>query len=368
VSGDVRAERLRFHYWPPGPSSYYLGQLYRDLEEAGHLARPATPLGLVRAAIGRARRRVAGGPDVADIVHLHWAEGIGASRYHAVGLVRLLRFHLLFTITRLLGIPRIATIHNLRAHDHLGSWLDATSTRYVYRHVDGWIALTPGGRDRAREAFPALRGKPSLLSGIWVEERVPASSPGIPELPGEGYLLHFGRIRPYKGTAELIACYRALDGSRPPLVIAGAPLLVGDVREALDTARRTDGVVLIDRYLSDGEAARLYRGAMLGVYPFREVETSASVVRAVANGVRVLAPRIGGVPDIAALVGPEWLSMYDGVLTPDVLRRAIAWASGPTPSSPPNLVGPTEGTEALVSFARGIAARRRGDADTTPAG
>jgi hypothetical protein len=107
---------------------------------------------------------------------------------------------------------------------------------------------------------------------------------------------------------------------------------------------------------------------MLGVYPFREVETSASVVRAVANGVRVLAPRIGGVPDIAARVGPEWLSMYDGALTPDVLRRAIAWASGPKPPSPPNLVGRTEGTEGVVSFAQGIAARRRGDADTTPAG
>jgi glycosyltransferase involved in cell wall biosynthesis len=141
-------------------------------------------------------------------------------------------------------------------------------------------------------------------------------------------------------------------------VIAGAPVFVGDVREVLDEARRTEGVVLVDRQLSDGEVAVLYRGAMLCVYPFREIETSASVVRALANGVRVLAPSIGGVPDIAAHVGPEWLFMFDRVLTPDVLRQAIAWASGSKPHSPPDLVRAREGIDGLVAFARGIAGRR----------
>ena len=318
----------------------------------------------MRAALARTRQRVEDGPVTEEIVHLHWVEGIGASRYRAVGLVRLLRFQLLFATARLLRIPRIATVHNLRAHDRLGSRLDTMNTHYVYRHVDGWIALTPSGRGRALEAFPALRGKPDLLSGVWVDARAPASVPRIPGLPGRSWILHLGRIRPYKGTAELLACYRALDGPRPPLVIAGAPVFVGDVREVLGEARRTEGVVLIDRYVSDDEAAVLHRGAMLCVYPFREIETSASVVRALANGVRVLAPNIGGVPDIAAHVGPEWLLMFDRVLTPDVLRQGIAWASEPKPHSPPDLGRAKERIDGLVAFARGIADRRMsGDAE-----
>lgn len=330
----------------------YNALLYEAVQGGGDVE--VRELSVLRLAFGRAR-----------IVHLHWPDLTFLTARPSVVLVRLLLFYGALAVARLRGARLVWTAHNLQPHEvrstpalrRLEAWLMA-------RNLDAIIVLSASAESRLRAALPALAHVPVhvVLHGHYRDEYAFADTRadararlGLPDhVP---VLLAFGQIRGYKGVDRLIDVLVAVpDDVR--LVIAGrAPAdVVTDLEEA---AARDPRLVLDLRFLPDDDLARLIRAADLVVLPYGAVENSGSAILALSGGRPVLAPRAGALGDLEDLVGPEWLRLYDGDLTPEHLAaalRAVPQAGDAPDLSPLNWPPIGRATEGV--YRATIAARR----------
>jgi glycosyltransferase involved in cell wall biosynthesis len=126
----------------------------------------------------------------------------------------------------------------------------------------------------------------------------PAATPDAtlpPELPAFAgpVVLCFGLLRPYKGLDVLVEAWRGVEGAE--LWIVGAP--------RMDTAplhaAAPPGVRFVERFVSEGEAAALFRRADLAVLPYREIDQSGVLFTALSFGVPLVLTDVGGFPEIA---------------------------------------------------------------------
>ena len=112
-------------------------------------------------------------------------------------------------------------------------------------------------------------------------------------------MLCFGLLRPYKGIDVLVEAWQGIEDAE--LWIVGAP--------RMDTAplraAAPPGVRFVERFVSEGEAAALFRRADLAVLPYREIEQSGVLFTALGFGVPLVLTDVGGFPDIAAAGAAE---------------------------------------------------------------
>jgi glycosyltransferase involved in cell wall biosynthesis len=105
--------------------------------------------------------------------------------------------------------------------------------------------------------------------------------------------LCFGLLRPYKGIDVLLEAWRGIEGAE--LWVVGAP--------RMDTAplraAAPPGVRFLERFVSEGEAAALFRRADLAVLPYREIDQSGVLFTALGFGVPLVLTAVGGFPEIA---------------------------------------------------------------------
>jgi glycosyltransferase involved in cell wall biosynthesis len=121
-----------------------------------------------------------------------------------------------------------------------------------------------------------------------LEERVVVAYPGIdPRFRPEGeaadlgapYVLGVSTLEPRKNLSALVAAFQVLRRRRPALKLALAGLEGWEQRPLA-----AEGVHLLG-YVSDGELARLYRGAAAFAYPSRFEGFGIPVIEALASGV-----------------------------------------------------------------------------------
>lgn len=200
---------------------------------------------------------------------------------------------------RRLGLPVIAICHNVLPHDR--NWFDAAWARLGL----GWAsACIIHGESEARALQALLPGRPSatvampryaIASGqAWSREGARAAL----ALSGQ-VLLFFGFVRPYKGLFDL---FEAL-----PAVLRQCDvklLVVGEVwgqaapyHECIRRLGLDQRVRLVDRYVSNDEAAKYFAAADLAVLPYRSATGSAAVQLAFAFGLPVVATRVGSMAE-----------------------------------------------------------------------
>jgi glycosyltransferase involved in cell wall biosynthesis len=132
-------------------------------------------------------------------------------------------------------------------------------------------------------------------------------------------LLFFGRIREYKGLAELLKASNILVKKYPKmrLVIAGD----GDFGPYEELVGSDLNLTLINRYIPDEEVAELFCDATAVVLPYREASQSGVVAIAAALGTPIVATRVGAITEVltnritALLVEPQ---------NPSLLAEAVA--------------------------------------------
>lgn len=105
------------------------------------------------------------------------------------------------------------------------------------------------------------------------------------------YFLFFGRIDKYKGILTMLRTYQLLDGSRLPLVIAGKGSFT-DKEWAL--LKRTKGIVLLNRYIEDGEMVWLFEHAAATILPYIEASQSGVIPISYKFGVPVITSDVRG--------------------------------------------------------------------------
>jgi len=144
----------------------------------------------------------------------------------------------------------------------------------------------------------------------------------------------FGRVQPYKGLERLIATFGELRLPSVTLRIVGSA--APEYAEELRSLVAGDCRVSVDfRFVPDAELVSAVSEAQLAVLPYREMHNSGALFVALSLGTPVLAPRTASNIAIQSEVGAEWLHLYDGELTSNILAAALQWSDGPRPGSSP---------------------------------
>ncbi|HKE78160.1 MAG TPA: glycosyltransferase family 4 protein [Solirubrobacteraceae bacterium] len=232
----------------------------------------------------------------ADIVHFQWLA------------VQPLDQHLL----RAFGRPRVITAHDVLPREPLPGQRDAQHK--LYEQMDAIVVHTEHGRARLVDELGLDPARVHVIAhGVL---RPGGDAPLPPELPAYdgAVVLCFGLLRPYKGIDVLLEAWRGIE--RAELWIVGAPRM--DV-EPLHAAA-PPGVRFVQRFVSEGEAAALFRRADLAVLPYREIDQSGVLYTALGFGVPLVLTDVGGFPDVAragagVLVPPgDPVALHDALL------------------------------------------------------
>jgi glycosyltransferase involved in cell wall biosynthesis len=327
--------------------TYYTYSLIEALGEAGHqcsavLIRDLVPVRLYpgRARVGGALTELRLPPDVRRVDGVDWYWGRSMAR--AVAFLRRERpqvlvlqwwtgavlhtYLVLAIVARLHGARVIVEFHEAqdvgearlpfvtRYMDLLGrSLLRLSAARLVHSHFDrdlvkgryggnGSVALIPHAGYDYLPSRPPLRAAPA----------------------GAVNLLYFGVIRPFKGVEDLIAAVDLLGSARSRFWFT----LVGETWEGWDLPNRLiaasphrDRITLVNRYVTDAEAAGYFAGADVVVLPYHRSSSSGPLQIAMAAGLPVVATKVGGLVEATAhypgtvLADPSSpASLADGIL------------------------------------------------------
>ena len=155
----------------------------------------------------------------------------------------------------------------------------------------------------------------------------PAAGPAGPPTParaadgGELTVLYFGVIRPYKGVEDLVAAFDLLPApiaARLRLVVVGEPWEGWTAPlEAVRASPRRDRITVVDRYVTDAEAAAFFAAADAVALPYRRSSASGPLHLAMSAGLPVLVSDVGGLREAAG-------DYAGAVFTPPADPQAIA--------------------------------------------
>ena len=128
-------------------------------------------------------------------------------------------------------------------------------------------------------------------------------------------VLFFGLLRPYKGIDVLLDAWRGIDGAE--LWIVGNPRM----DTAPQRATAPPNVRFLERFVSDAEAAALFRRADVAVLPYRQIDQSGVLFTALAFHTPLILSAVGGFPEVDA-------AMHVPPGDAEALREALAAVLG----------------------------------------
>ncbi len=208
------------------------------------------------------------------------------------------------------GIPAAVIVHDAESHPGDRVPLLHTSQRALLRRADLVIVLSTHVAAKLRANGSLRAGMPVVVASL------PALSFGAVTPPGAHggprRLLYFGRLRAYKGLDLLAEALRSIG---PPPDIEVRVVGNGPESAALAALRDLPGVKVEKRWVPEDEINRLLNWADVVVLPYREASQSGIAPTALATGRRVIATRVGGLPEqlggspLATLCEPDAASL-----------------------------------------------------------
>lgn len=246
-----------------------------------------------------------------DVFHLHWPEVKvrGATRLRTA--IRTLLFTLLLVRIRVTGRALVRTLHDRTPHERA-----ALVQRLVIRLSERWTTLwiLLNDQDRPPVDAPTVRSRIGDYTSWFDADEV---------RPIAGRLLHFGLIRRYKGSSELLRAFEATDDPSLSLRVVGRAEEADLAEELAAAAHRDPRVSFRNEFVTDDELAREIRRSELVVLPFRHITNSSTLLVALSLDRPVLAPELALIAEVGEEVGPGWVSTYRGALTAADLVGAV---------------------------------------------
>ncbi|NQX15654.1 glycosyltransferase family 4 protein [Rathayibacter sp. VKM Ac-2857] len=320
---DARSRRLRVEAEPAFRTRYanpYNARLYTAMTAEGVLVRDLSWARLLLAKV--------------DVVHLHWPDLTflsGVRRYRIVA--RLVFFFAFLRVARLRGTRLIWTAHNVTSHEERGTpFLRNWYRRLLTENLDAIVCLSEEGVTAMRRSYPELAAVPAFVTphGHYRQDYDFSASraEARAELgldPDARLVVSVGQIRPYKNVPTLIERFRDREDDGTLLAIAGNPAR-GPLRGVIEEAAAGDERIRLElSFLSDERMALWLRASDLVVLPYSAIQNSGSAILAVSADRPVLVPDLGAMHELAALVGPDWVRLYDGAFDTAALDGALAW-------------------------------------------
>jgi len=289
----------------------YCDLLYRRLQAIGVHVEPEAEMSV--SWLLHNRSRVA-------VLHIHWPEFYYRGRGGAATLRGVAGFLTCLGVARALGYRIVWTIHNALPHephpaDRLVRWILMRIARTSVHSPAARLALPSGG------GLPAVVPHGNYIGcypdTIERDEARRRLGLGL----GDRVFLSFGQVRDYKGLANLVQTFRAIDDPHLKLVIAGRATVAADAEAVRSLAVGDPRISLHLRFVPDDEVQVFFNAADLVVLPYREVLTSGAAILALSFGLPLVVPRLGCLEDID--VGAA--ISYDPA-DPDGLPRALETA------------------------------------------
>lgn len=278
-----------------------------------------------------------------DVVHLHWPEnsltgrsntGSGAAISWAMGpsvLPARFRAGILLGLLRLWrrrGAAVVWTRHNYRAHGECDADQQSRLQASLLRLTDAVIYLSNS----------SAANDPLNVSAYDIPVRIVPHGHYLPVLPdvlprrpprpagAPLRILMFGRMDRYKGASALVAATRMVGSSVVQRLILLGAVSDAEYSEHLNAAADLDHRIEVRaRRFSNEELVEASAESDIAVLPYERVVNSGSTLMALSLGLPVVAPDQGSLRDVRDVVGPEWLHLYSGQFTEDVLYRAQSW-------------------------------------------
>lgn len=257
-----------------------------------------------------------------DVIHFHWPEVLleGDRAWKRFG--KRMLFRALLAKLALTRAAIVRTAHNLELPD-----VDAPTRRLLVeleRRTDHRIVLNPVTTSPWSSPMTLI---PHGHYRDWFE-----AYPKATAIPGRiGY---FGLIRRYKGVEGLVEAYTAAAAADDTLSLrlGGRPStseLEDTVRAMVDAAPRAQATL---RFLEDAELVDIATSSQLVVLPYRFMHNSGGALAALSLDRPVLVPRTEVNELLSAEVGTGWVHQFDGDITPERIREAVAATSATTGS------------------------------------
>ncbi len=243
------------------------------------------------------------------VVELHEAQDTGEAR---VPLVGWFARHGLKTLCRWAAM---LVVHSTWDRDRMSASLGINPGRF---------RVIPHG------PYPISGGGPEEATGL------PPARPR--REPSELTVLFFGTIRPYKGLEHLV---RAFEQVRRDLAVPWRLAVVGETWEGwtlplelIENSPYRDDIDLVNRYVTDQEAAGYFQRADVVALPYLRSSASGPLAIAQACGLPVVVTAVGGLVEAVADYSGAVLVQPD---SPEDLARGLLAAAelrGHTHSAP----------------------------------
>lgn len=266
-----------------------------------------------------------------DVLHIHWPE-LFLNYPRPVGAVlRAVKLALVVFMAKLCRLKLIWTVHNLKPHERRYPLASSIFYRVFPRLCDGFIFLSDYTRDIAQETIPSINQSKAtvIFHGdyrpiIKFKKSRDECRRDMGVKADEFLVLFFGMIRRYKNVPKLIEEFSSIKSNRLKLFVAGK--VVNDDRlggEIRDLASRDSRINVSLEHVPEDKLIEYLTAADMVVLPYADVANSGSVIMALSVGCRVIAPNKGSLPQVQELVGADWLSLYEGDFSAELLVRAM---------------------------------------------
>lgn len=278
-----------------------------------------------------------------DIVHFHWPEWNVRSDTNAHTLYDASIFLALLTIASLRGARVAWTAHDMGPHDTEDGIYDLFFRLFI-RHVRLVFGLSHQTLDAVVKRYPALQAAQRVVvpHGHYRDAYAGPS----PDKTTARHQLHIddcrrililiGQIRRYKNFDTFVRLFRASAASDDRLIVAGQPQ-DDALRGAVVAAAAGDPRVMLHLSEIPHDLVPVFiRAADTVVLPYRAILNSGVALLALSLDRPVVVPSLGGLGELAAEFGDDWVQTYDLPLTAEVVTAALAL---PPPSGRPTMEG-----------------------------
>lgn len=277
-----------------------------------------------------------------DWLHVHWSTEAHIHRFRWLYAVRGASFRRRMRLLNRRGVRIAWTAHNLVPHDDPYPELGRRFRKDLLARVDHVFVHFPDARTTIADEF-GYTGPCTVIHHPHYVDRHPAP-PSREDaradlgLPAESFVaLSFGKIRPYKGTADIIRAFQQVARAQDRLVLAGSS--EGDVSAELALCRDDPRIIVHRRRIPDDEVPTYFAAADAAVVAHHAFFTSGSALLALSMGCPLVGPEVH---HLAHLAGGHRLfpagSGVDGLAqglaaardaAHDVNREALrTWAAG----------------------------------------
>lgn len=263
-----------------------------------------------------------------SVFHVHWPDAFLAANGSVVFWLRLVLLKCAVLIARLRGARVIWTVHNAqREHQRNGRLMARWFWPWWAKRVDFLIFLSDSARAAAVKTIIGLASVPSAVIPHGHYRPIMGDT-SIGDRPSLLRLLYFGSMTAYKRPSALVRAFAGVSDSRLILRLAGSRSLnepdldVDSLLKSLGPEIR-DRIIYSDSHLSEDDLFAELREADLAVFPYAPVLSSGAALFALSAGCPILATSQPAFEELQRAVGPDFVTLYEGDLTPVTLEYHV---------------------------------------------